>query len=511
MKRGALPVPPRRRSARAFDRLGCLRRACLGLLVSSAMAGCMQSVPAEEPGSADVAIEGVTIVDAVSGLRPEQRVVTRGDRIVWVGAAGQGGPVAAQVIDGRGRFLIPGLWDAHVHFLYEPELTDAMARLFLAYGITSVRDTGGDLAALTALRARYAASGEPAPRVFVSGPLLDGAKVVYDGATPEQPQLGTSVPTAEAARAAVQGLASGGADFIKIYELVSPEVFDALVAEAERLRLPIAAHVPLSLPADVAGPRVDSLEHLRNLELACAGSWESLLAERRAALAAATDERGYTLRRSLHESQRLPAIAAYDASRCARVLASLGGTMQVPTLRLNAFNRSRPDRDPHWQAAIRRLPGAVGARWRSAGRELEADEALRDMRFADWSLFLVGELHQLGVPIAAGTDTPIRLAVPGESLHRELELLVRAGLTTREALAAATVEPARFFSLESEMGAIAPGLRADLVLLAADPLADIRNTRRIEGVMSRGRWLPPAERVPNAAAQLGSASANARD
>ena len=460
---------------------GCL------LLVMNAIAIVSCATP---PPSADIAIEGVTIVDVTSGSRANQRVVTRGDRIVWVGGMDERGPAASRVIDGRGRFLIPGLWDAHVHFLYDAELTDSMASLFLAYGITSVRDTGGNLERLVSIRNSWQAGAIPAPRLFVSGPLLDGRRVVYDGATVEEPELGTSVPDAEAARAKVRWLHARGADFIKIYELVSPEVFDALVEEARGLDLPIASHVPLSLAADIAGPRVGSMEHLRNVELACAANWRELLAARREQMAAFEEGegRGFELRRELHESQRLPAIAAYNADRCREVLASLTQTLQVPTLRLNAFNRSRPDRQPQWQAALVGLPASVTERWRATVQEIDEEGAQADMTFADWSLFLVGEMLAQGVPIAAGTDTPIRLAIPGESLHRELELLVRSGLSTREALFAATLAPARFFSLEHEMGRIEVGMRADLVLLGANPLDDIRNTRRIEGVMSQGRF-----------------------
>ncbi|MBJ22140.1 MAG: hydrolase [Deltaproteobacteria bacterium] len=465
--------------------VGRTARFGLAILLALALASCVTPRP-----GAEIAIEGVTVVDAMSGVRENQRVVTRGDRIVWVGSMGEGGPVSKRVIDGRGRFLIPGLWDAHVHFLYDLELTESMASLFLAYGVTSVRDTGGDLAQLFGIRDGWQRDGIVAPRLFVSGPLLDGAFVVYDGATAAQPELGTSVPDTEAARAKVRWLHSMGADFIKIYELVSPAVFRALVEEANALGMPIASHVPLSLTADVAGPATGSMEHLRNIELACASDWRALLNDRRALLQAFDEGRGYELRRGLHSSQRLPAIAAYDADRCREVLSSLEGTMQVPTLRLNAFNRSRPDRNPEWQAATRALPTSVRRRWQGVVERLDEGEARSDMTFADWSLFLVGEMRDQGVPIAAGTDTPIRLAIPGESLHRELELLVRSGLSTREALFAATVAPARFFSLESEMGQIAEGMRADLVLLGANPLVDIRNTRRIEGVMSRGLWLP---------------------
>jgi hypothetical protein len=232
------------------------------------------------------------------------------------------------------------------------------------------------------------------------------------------------------------------------------------------------------------------MEHLRNIELACASNWEALLAVRQSLLQEAGPGRGYPLRRDMHLNQRLPAIADYDAIRCRSVLETLTATLQVPTLRLNAYNRSRPDLKPEWRTALDELPDSVRERWEKRGDELALDDASLEMTFADWSLFLVGKMKEQGVPIAAGTDTPIRLAVPGESLHRELELLVQAGLTPREAIFAATVAPAEFFSLEKEMGQVVKGMRADLVLLRANPLVDIRHTRLIEGVLSRGEWLP---------------------
>ncbi|MEQ8858885.1 MAG: amidohydrolase family protein [Pseudomonadales bacterium] len=451
-------------------------------------AACSERAPAD-----GVAFDHVTVIDALNGVRENQRVLVVGERIESVMPMSSASESVRQVIDGRGRYLIPGLWDMHVHFLYDEALTDDMAALFLAHGITSVRDTGGDVAALSALRERLASGTEPAPRIFISGPLLDGRFVVYDGASAGQPQLGIGVASPAVAERRVADLAAAGVDFIKIYELVTPEVFAALVAAAGQRGLPIAAHVPLTMTADEAGPRVDSMEHVRNVELACADDWRELLDARRARIAAFEDGRGYDLRSAIHAEQRLPAIAAYDAERCAAVLATLTDTVQVPTLRLNSFAVARPDLRDDWPSALEQLPPAVVARWREELHARAGDGV--DTAFADWSLFLVGEMHDAGVPIGAGTDTPIGLAVPGYSLHTELGLLVRSGLSPLEALESATRIPARWFGLEDTLGSIDSGRAADLVLLDADPLADIDNTRRIAGVMSRGRWLPAAAPV----------------
>jgi len=440
----------------------------------------------------DLAIENVTVIDAVNGVRENQRVVIDGDQIVSVSAMAVERS-AFETIDGTGQFLIPGLWDMHVHFLYDPALSEVMAPMFLKYGITSVRDTGGEIDRLVNLRERIRASGEPAPGIYISGPLLDGKFVVYDGAVPAQPKLGTGVPDTESARRKVRELKEAGADFIKIYELIQPDVYSVLVDEAGVQGLPIASHVPLMMTADSAGPMAGSMEHLRNLELACAKNWKELLDIRQVKISAFEEGRGYELRRDLHSLQRIPAIQAYDETRCNSVLDTLGNTIQVPTLRLNTVQMLVPDRRPDWADALSILPVEVQKRWLDQLDLLKPGLPEMDHTFAMWSLFLVSRLQEQGVPIGAGTDTPIGWGLPGYSLHTELEMLVSAGLSETQALYAATVQPARFFGLESEMGQIQAGMRADLVLLDANPLVNITNTRRIHGVVVKGQWVVGAE------------------
>lgn len=443
------------------------------------------SACAPERESVDLAIENVTVIDAVNGVRERQRVLIEDAKIHSVTAMSAGGPHALETLDASGQYLIPGLWDMHVHFLYDNDLTDSMADLFLRWGVTSVRDTGGNLDQMVALRKRLQAMPTGAPRLFFSGPLLDGRAVVYDG-SPGRPGLGIAVPTPERAEAVVSELQAAGADFIKIYEMVEPAVFDALVAAAEKYRLPIASHVPLTLTADISGPAVGSIEHLRNIELACAENWQELRDQRRATLNAATGPGGQ-IRADLHARQRFAAIDAYSTRQCEHVLNSLTNTIQVPTLRLNAFALEPAFARADWDQAIDPLPEIVSNRWQ-AQIDTARDARTGDTRFANWSLRLVRDMHAAGVPIGAGTDSPIALAVPGYSLHSELEMLVAAGLTPLEALGAATVIPAQFFGLAEE-GEVASGMRADLVLLDADPIQQITNTKRIARVMLSGQWL----------------------
>ena len=325
--------------------------------------------------------------------------------------------------------------------------------------------------------------------MFLSGPLLDGRYVVCDGGDPGRPALGTSVPDAESARQQVHLLKEAGADFIKIYELVEPEVFDVLADEARRQGLPTASHVPPTMTADVAGPLVDSMEHLRNIELACAASWQELLEVRRRRIDEFGDGRGIELRSELHALQRRPAVADFDEARCNDVLDPLRDTTQVPTLRLNLVEMVRGFDRPDWTPAPAELPEVVRDRWQARAEQMRHAGPPAEDTFEEWSQFLMSKLKTRGVPVGAVTDTPIGLAIPGYALHTELELLVESGLTPLEALHAATVQPARFFGLEAEMVRAQAGMRNGLVLLDGDPLEDIRNTRRIVNVMSRGEWL----------------------
>ncbi len=431
-------------------------------------------------------IQNVTVIDAVNGVRENQTVLLEGDEILSVQQAGVV-PDAATVVDGSGRYLIPGLWDFHVHLSYDERLTEVMPELFLSWGITSVRDTGGLMEAMLPIVESMRAPGALAPRVFFAGPLLDGNVVVYDGAG--RPEIGISVPDPQQARATVRELQQQGVDFIKIYEMSSTEVFAALVETAQQLGLPIDSHVPLSMRASEAGPFLDSIEHLRNIELDCAANAADLHRERLEMLENPGQLSGAELRSMLHGLQRLPAIQNYDEQQCNRTIDAMATTLMVPTLRLNSLAVAPPYLKPDWQDALARVPVEVREEWAEQSRNRIA-EGGGDTAFAEWSLFLTGRMHLAGVPIGAGTDTPINLSIPGYSLHSELEMLVRAGLTPLEALESATLRPAEYFSVAHEMGVIEPGKRADLVLLDANPLDDISNTRQIAMVISKGIPIP---------------------
>ncbi len=436
------------------------------------------------------AITNVTVIDAINGSRSNQTVIFHDDKITVVLPAKEEFQ-ASETIDGTGKYLIPGLWDFHVHLTYDDRFTQTMPALFLSYGITSVRDTGGLLDKILPVVNAMRSDTAIAPRVYFSGPLLDGKFVVYDGKS--VPEIGVRNATADEARAMISGLKNQGVDFIKVYELVTPSVFHAMVEAANALNLPIDSHVPLSMLASEAGPLVDSIEHLRNIELDCASDSLALHKTRLELLENTDDISGYKLRSSLHALQRLPAIANYSEQRCDQTLAALTSTTQVPTLRLNTVTVYPPYQRSGWKNAIGRTPVSVQNEWIQLGNKLKQRQANVDSTFADWSLFLTGRMHERGIPIAAGTDTPIGLSVPGYSLHSELEMLVKAGLSPLEALRSATLRPAEYFSLQNELGSIDVGKKADMVLLDKNPLDDIRNTKTIAAVISKGRLLNKPE------------------
>lgn len=446
----------------------------------------------EKTNSAVTAITDTTVIDAVQQLT-DATVLIEDNRIVAVGpSSSMRVPPSATTIDGRGKFLIPGLWDAHVHLSYYPDLgIDASYPLFIANGITSVRDTGGLVDIVLPLRDASEEAGAIAPRVHVSGPLVDGAQRVYAGLN-GRPNISVGVSNPAEARAQIDALHAAGVDLIKLYEMNTPETFKAAAQRANELGLPITSHVPLSMDAvEAAEAGVDGMEHLRNLELSCAANFQSLLDERRKTLADSMDMDGGDLRGTLHRMQRSAAIEAQDSDRCNEVIAALKReqVFQTPTLTVNTIATKRLFADPDWQNTFVYLPTKVQEQWASGAQRMgqsmrpsPASEA-----FTQWSYAMVDKLQDSGVKVMAGTDNPIGFLTPGFSLHKELEFLVESGLTPMEALTAATLHPAQFMRVDDKLGTVEVGKLADLVLVDADPRDDIGNAHKINTVIKDGR------------------------
>jgi len=425
------------------------------------------------PDRQAVAITDVTVIDVEHGRSIGPRtVLVDGDRIVAIVAPRDARvPSNAQRVDGRGRFLMPGLVDMHVHMFNlssKRPPNDWSFPLYVANGVTAVRDMRADAASIAlANRWRKALDdGElVAPRILAVG-------VSVRGSSPE-----------DAARQ-VDAADDAGADFIKVFSEVPASHWHAILAAARARSLPVAGHVPAGVSLlDAAALGQRSNEHLMQAYEACSSIESQLLEERRGLGGDAL-----TARRDAQEAQ---ALAAFDRGTCRRVGKALAATgqVQVPTLALAdedaLWKAGSPSTDPRW----RYLRADERARWqRFLAAYTEQDAALAKQR-SRISRRIVSAMHQAGVPFMTGTDSPMPGVYPGYALHDEMALLVESGLTPREALRSATLAPARFLGIATTTGSVAVGKRADLVLLDADPIKDIRNTRRINAVLLDGRLL----------------------
>ncbi len=387
------------------------------------------------------------------------------------------------VIDATGKFLIPGLWDAHVHLTFIPELDYETAyKLFLMNGITSIRDTGAVLNKLQPAIDFAKENPHRTPRVFFSGPLIDGNPGVYKGTEPGFPELAIEVNEDTDLEALVDNLIERGVTFLKTYEMLSPSTFVKLLEIANQNNLPVTSHIPLSMDL---GKAVDAglggMQHIRNLDLACAENAEETLKQRQLLLKNLDLLPGSALRAKIHQSQRYAALGNIDENRCNKIIKYLAtnNVFQTPTLTINTVASKR--------FSYKLLPSEVQKSWLESSVNLSQQPVSENNRmFQEWSFKIVSLFNKQGVKIIAGTDTPIGFLTPGFSLHKELELLVEAGLTPQQALRSATITPAEFFNLESKMGTIQTGKYADLVILNSNPLKDIKNTQDIYKVILKG-------------------------
>lgn len=440
-------------------------------------------------GGALTVIRNVTVIDAVSGRQQGRDVAIKGGVILSVRDTGQDMPGNATLIDGSGKFLIPGLWDAHVHLAYDPQIDyRTFFPLSLAHGITALRDTGGHLDRLAP--AIKAAGGAHAPDLYFSGPLIDGANRIYDGSSQFYPDISVGAATPADAERLVDEFAARGASFIKAYEMLTPDVFRAVVRHAATHDMKVAAHVPLSMTAaDAIAAGAADFQHMRNLEFSCAQDPAQLLVDRHAMLAAAEADTPAALRLEIHGAQRGGALADPSPENCNTLIENIAraGVAQTPTLTIATFFTRRLFADPAWRETFKLMPAPVREGWETrSARLIDRPANTEAETYVRWIESMLPRLKTAGVPIIAGTDAPIAYLTPGASLHEELVMLVDAGLTPLAALEAATLAPAAFFGKTGETGSVAPGMKADLVLLRADPLADIRNTTAIEAVFKNG-------------------------
>src|SRR5580698_9013440 len=428
--------------------------ACLAIALGFASGGASAST---------LAITHVSVIDATgTPPQPEMTVVVRDGRIVELGKSGEVHPPAdARTVDGSGKFLIPGLWDMHVHTVFGdwlPRNENVVLPLFVANGVTGVRDMGGDLEVLKQWRADIAAGKLLGPRMIIAGPMLDGPT----------PRFPSSAPVANAAdaRKVVDDLKTQGVDFIKIQSLIPRDGYFAAADEAKKVGLIFVGHVPDAVRAsEASNAGQKSIEHFTGVFEGCSTIEDELIKGPK------------TLGQN---------VKTFDAGRAKELIALMAKnrTWQVPTLAWERGQWLVDDIDLSHDPLTKYAPAA----WRDRTWPMFVRDIMKDMdtdplpvrkQFVQMELEMTLAMFRAGVPFMAGTDTAAGVHIfPGFSLHDELGLFVKAGLTPMQALQTATRNPAQFLGRLADMGTVEKSKVADLVLLDANPLADIGNTQK---------------------------------
>jgi len=405
-------------------------------------------VPATAPpkSASAIAIIGVTVIDVVNGTRrADLGVLIQGDRITAIGPRLKI-PRGATRVNGKGKFLIPGLWDMHSH--HQGSGAEAVD-LFVAMGVAGTRDMGADADFIFPLRERIRSGSLLGPEIVLSGPMLDDAPAgfPYRRSTKDAPD----------ARIAVRELKYMGVDFIKVHDHTPRDVFFAIAEEAPKVGLTFAGHVPSAVKVEEAADAgIRSIEHLANYRVfGDCGTGET--------------------------------VQTFDLSGCAKLFDKLAakGVWQTPTMGFfqtlpDVFSGAPLDHAEYASDSLLKLTRDNVALSKLSARTLE--------RFRQANAItprVIRDLHTRGNRFLAGCDG----LVPGFCLHDELEWLTKAGFSPVEALQTATINPAIFLGRGASQGAIDVGKRGDVVLLDADPITDIRNTTKIAAVIVRGRLL----------------------
>jgi Amidohydrolase family len=432
-----------------------------------------------------LALTHVTVIDGTGAPpSPDQTVVIEGDHILRLGPADRTDvPKNTRLVDAHGLYLIPGLWDMHVH-IWEVKRTLPM---FIANGVTGVRNTGGHLDELKTWREQTASGKLLGPRMVICGPVVDGPN-------PSHPDHSIVVNNAAEGRAAVDFLKKNGADFVKVYDGVPREAYFAIVDEAKKQRIPFAGHVPESIQnSEASNAGQASIEHL-GLILEEVSANNDEIRKIRATPVKSPAEYPARITRQLKL-----AVEGYAPQKLAELAAlyAKNSTWQDPTLVSTNVVAHGNDASFAKDARLAYVPSAERESWRPENNmfvKFSPPEywVQRGAEFRE-KLAIVGELRRAGVPFLAGTDSGgVPYTYPGFSLHDELAFLVQAGFTPMEALQTATLNPAKFLGLTDQLGTVAPGKQANLVLLEANPLDDIHNTQKIRGVVTRGQYFDRA-------------------
>lgn len=395
--------------------------------------------PASPSAQRQLAIVGATLIDGRGGPAvPDSVVLLRGDRIEAAGPkASVPMPAGAEVVPAAGQFILPGFLDSHFHVERDYELP----ALFLSHGITSIRDPGQWINIYDPVRRK-----QPMPRFFLCGPHLDCAPPAY-------PMDAFLVDNAAQTRDAVRRFVKEGASAIKVYFRLRPELVRAACETAHQLGVPVTAHLELVNATDAIEAGIDGVEHVTSF-----GTALSEPAEAEQFVAAVTKD---------NNARRLGRYELWSRL-------DLDGSPRVKPL-LDLIVRKKVVLSPTL-AVFERREGDPGA------TETQVSGFKKMIEF-------IRRAHRAGATSVVGSHSSVPKAERGWAYHREMELLVECGLTPAEAIRAGTLENARFFRADDRLGSIEPGKSADMVLLDADPLRDIRNLRRVRRVMLNGEWV----------------------
>ena len=419
-----------------------------------------------------IALAHANVVDVRDGsIAHDVTVVIAGDRIVSIGPT-PSLPASTTVVDARGKYVIPGLWDMHVHWFEERYLP-----LFIANGVTGVRQMWG-FGAHQEWRQRIESGSLLGPRQVIAGPIVDGPQPIWPGSV--------AVKDAAEGRAAVAQVKAAEFDFVKVYSLLPRDAFLAIADEAKKAHIAFAGHVPYSVSAsEAADAGMRSIEHLTGVMLESSTHGEAL---RKAYTAAETSADLFKVGRETANEL----LTTYDDGKAAALFSRFvkDGTWQCPTLTVNRAIAYLDDPAFVQDARLRYMPESMRQSW-----DPKQDFRFRDSTPEDFAMRrktyakqvqIVGAMSRAGVRLVAGTDTGNPFCFPGFSLHDELASLVEAGLSPLQSLQAATLNAADLAGA-ADLGVVAPGKLADLVVLDANPLQDIHNTTKIAGVVVAGR------------------------
>ena len=439
------------------------------------------------------AITHVTVIDPAAGKSlSDMTVVVRGTAIESVTAAKHAHvPVSIASLPGKGMFIVPGLWDMHVHF----RDTDRDLRMDIANGVLGIRNMGGAAKDVFPVRDAIAAGRRLGPKIVASGPIVDGPN------SWSNPQFTASVSNPAEARALVDSLKQQGSDFIKVYDGLSRNAYFALADETKRLRMPFAGHVTGAITvreASEAGQR--SLEH--NVILRASATAEAEHTRQvsdQSVFAEAIQTKNFSLipaNIARRDSEMLDHFNQAYADETYRLLAK-NGTFITPTFVTERALTFIDDLDREGDPRMQYVSADERRWWKPENGMLTKYRtpeyiAVRKREYTVL-MFQVHRARALGVRFLAGTDITIPYTFPGFSLHDELKLFVEAGFTPLEALQTATTNPALFLGLDQTWGRIAKGYSANFVVLAGNPLTDISNTSKINGVVVNGKFLNRAK------------------